>query len=211
MAAAKKIEIKSDADAVPLTKYEFPSEAIGIGKSLLGTSIYSFRMVRYSTMTTGGAGSLRVYVSTALDQYQESASLTALFDEVKMTHTEFNCVSLPTVTGTTAFDVFVGFRNQQDLIAPTPSSVARLPNMKQYLVYPGPSLIVHLHVVATSMLKNRPWGVTSTDLASSSSAAITSGCLGQWEVCDTGAVTVPNTTKALSYVIITVAKFRCRS
>jgi len=216
---AKKVEVKTPLlaskdglDAYqPQFQYEFDLKTVEIGKAMLGTTEYTARLVRVSTVTTGAA-SLKVFIPTALDQYAESASFTALFDECKLQKTQFHFVASNIITGSTAFDVYIGFRNQQDRVAPTTASVARLPGMKQYMIYPGPVTVSRASIEATNLTRRaRVWGVTSQDLAASSSSTITSGCLGQWEIADSGAFTVPTTTLAISYHLISVVKFRCRT
>jgi len=169
-----------------------------------------FRLVRTGTLTTGAA-SFNVFVSTALSNYAEGAALTALFDECKMISSQMEIIVENTITGTTAFTFAVGFQNRQDLIAPSYTQVNRLPQSRLRIAYPGVMNIDHLEFRATNVLRDRVWGLTVADLASTSTSLLSSGCLGQYVVSASGATTVPTSTLAFTYRIITIAKLRCKT
>jgi hypothetical protein len=189
--------------------FEFDPKVVALGKSMLGTNEYVFRLVRNATLTSG-AGAVNIDIPTSLDTYLESASMVALFDECKMMKNQFEFVVTNLITGTTAFDVVIGFRNSQDGIAPTASSVSRLPNSQIYNLYPGSYPLRSIKQQATGLFKQRAWGLTTADTITASNT-ITQGCLGQWEISGLGATTPPTTIKFLSYRTIAVAKFRCRT
>jgi hypothetical protein len=201
--------IRSGSDDAPLGSFIVDQKVADVARAMLGTAKYPFRLVRVSTMTTGSAA-LNVFISTALSNYLEGSVLTALFDECKLARTRIELIPAPTITGSTAFDYYVGFRNQQDLVAPTMAAVARLPGSDYHICYPGPVPQPATFNVGTDLLKQRPWGLTALDLASTSTSAITAGCLGQFEIAN-GGFTVPSSTLALGYRIISVAWFTRRT
>jgi len=181
--------------------WTFPPEVLSAAKSMLGPKLYSFRVAKQSTLTSG-AGVMNINIATDLTTYGEGACLIALFTECRLRRSAITLVPA-FVAGTANFSYLIGFVPEVTTSATSASNVARLPNCSQETTY---TAFPRTFTFASS--PNRVWGWTGDEGVAA--PRIVSGFNGTWQVANNGG-TPATTTLYFSYYLVAMGQFRSRS
>lgn len=152
----------------------------GLPAGLLdGNSVYTFRLVYFTVLSSSAGGTIASAISLApgVTSYPDWSSLISLFTECRMVRTSLRLVNIdPFYTVSTKSDLCVGFDDGQTNTAPSGvAAVFALPNAKVH------SLSTPEVQVYSAKLGSREWAKTT-----SAAPGPYAGCYGQWSIYNTG-------------------------
>lgn len=185
-----------------------PPSALSLARSMIATNkTYKFRLERFATLTTSGAGAMALVTMIEPSGFLEYTQLSALFEECRLVRTRISYNMNMNVFGTTAQGYAGGpFCSAFDVSATTgattsTTSVLRLNDCITFNMPFNQSVIRNDYKAP----KGNPYSKVT---ASASGTEPTGGIKGGW--CHVAQATLSNSIAYLTYYLEVIFEFRNR-
>lgn len=196
-ALAMLLNTRKESKSLTGTTFVFDPSVVASMRNAFGQSVYKFRAVRASTLTSNGSGILITSIGFGLSNYSEGSSLAALFDEVRLTRTRIQFTARTVDTGVHCLAF-----TPSELEGTAPASftqVMRIAGSKQIPATTAVGTITHHGKIPPGRL----FASTAAD-----TATFNAGNYGVfWGYTQTG---TPHSNSAVIYAFTTIAEYELR-